>query len=163
MKTATMWKFVAVMLLLGALSGVAWSLLAEPAMWEVTESGIILTEAAASARFGVVVLFVVIGAVVSLGWGWLFAGRLHDRGPLIVPVAVFTALAAGLIAFVVGRWLGPSDPRSLDGLTIGGLVPQQLSIDSAAPLLVWPIAVLVPVIWRVYFSSDPRHRSRSGQ
>ena len=46
------------MLLLGVVGGLVWVWLAEPAEWEVTARGIILTEEAAQGQFRVIVTFV---------------------------------------------------------------------------------------------------------
>lgn len=145
------------MLALGLLGGVVWRLFAKPALWEVTDDGIVLTEDASTARFGVIVVFVVIGVVVSLGWGWYLGGRFHDARWPIVLVAAAAAFAAGVLAWGVGVWLGPPDPASVEGLGIGDTVPQQLGIDTFAPFVVWPIAALLSLLWRVYSAGDGSH------
>ncbi|MBK5217247.1 MAG: hypothetical protein JJE02_06645 [Propionibacteriales bacterium] len=157
MTPSALWRPVAAMLVFGALGGVVWRLLAKPALWEVTDRGIVLTEDASTARFGVIVVFVLIGVVVSLVWGWYLGGRFHAARWPIVLVAGVTAFVAGVLAWRVGVWLGPPDPSSVEGLGSGDTVPQQLEIDTLAPFLVWPIAALASLLWRVYSAGDGSH------
>jgi hypothetical protein len=135
-----------VMLALGVAGGLFWVWLAEPAQWEVTEQGIILTEDAARGQFEVVVAFVAIGAVLCLGWG-VAAGRvLREIGWRLVPVFAVFASAAALIAWRVGVALGPADPRDTVDPSLGDRLPAQLEIDAVAPFVVWPIFALAGLL-----------------
>ena len=146
-------KWVAAVLVLGALSGVAWLLLANPAEWEVTADGVILTEEGAKGRFGVIVTFVLIGIVASFVWGLVAGLKLHDVGWPLVPVFAIGALLASVIAWQIGAAFGPPDPASVTGSSVGDRLPQELTIDSFAPFLVWPIFALCGLLLAVYYSS----------
>lgn len=131
---------------LGVVSGLAWLWIAHPAEWEAREGGIVLTEAAARGQFSVIVVFVVIGLVVSLVGGWALVLAFPDLGWWTAPlVAVLTALAA-VIAWRVGVELGPPPPGSVTGAAVGDRIPSELAIDSVAPFLVWPIFGLAGVM-----------------
>ena len=135
-----------VMIVLGAVGGLLWLWLAEPAEWEVTQRGIILTEDAARGQFEVVVAFVGIGAVLCLVWG-LVAGRsLHDVGWPLVPLFVVAASVAALIAWRIGVALGPADPRETVHPALGDRLPAQLEIDAFAPFLAWPIFAVLGLL-----------------
>ena len=159
MTLSVFWRPVVAMLTLGALGGVVWKWFAKPALWEATDRGVVLTEDASTARFGVIVVFVVVGVVVSLVWGWYLGGRFSNASWPIVVVAAVAAFAAGVLAWRVGVWLGPPDPLSVEGLKIGDTVPQKLEVDTLAPFLVWPIAALLSLLWRVYSAGDDGHDS----
>lgn len=155
----TFLKATAAILLLGIIAGLLWLWLANPAAFKVTDQGAILDEQASKGRFGVIVTFVLIGVVIAFLWGF-FAGRvLHDRGWVMVPVFALLAIAAGLIAWKVGAILGPPDPATVKGAKLGDLIPQQLTIDTVAPFLVWPIFALIGQFLAVYLSSDRGHES----
>ncbi|MGA9101091.1 hypothetical protein [Aeromicrobium sp.] len=136
----------AAMLVLGAVGGLAWLWLADPAEWEVTARGIILTEEAARGQFAVVVTFIIVGAALSVGWG-LVAGRaLRELGWVLVPVFAAAAGLAGVIAWRLGAALGPSDPRETGNPSLGDRLPAQLDIDAVAPFLVWPMFALIGLL-----------------
>lgn len=146
-----------VMLLLGVVAGVVWIQLANPAEWEAREGGLVLTEAAARGQFSVIVVFVLIGAVASLLWGWGATWALPDLGWLLIPVAVVLTILAAVIAWRVGVELGPPPPGSVAGVAVGDRVPAQLSIDGVPPFLAWPIFALVGVIGATWAGSRSRH------
>lgn len=146
-------KWVVAVVALGTASGFAWLLLANPAEWEVTADGIILTEEGAKGRFGVIVTFVLIGIVASFVWGLAAGLKLHDLGWPLVPLFVLGTLLASVIAWRIGATFGPPDPASVTGTTVGDKLPQQLTIDSFAPFLVWPIFALFGLLLAVYYSS----------
>ncbi|MDQ3156764.1 MAG: hypothetical protein M3Q98_08570 [Actinomycetota bacterium] len=152
--------FVAV-LALGTASGFAWLLLANPAEWEVTTDGVILTEEGAKGRFGVIVTFVLIGIVASFVWGLAAGLRLNDIGWPLVPLFVLGALLASVIAWQIGAAFGPPDPASVTGTSVGDKLPQELTIDSVAPFLVWPIFALSGLLLAVYYSSGDVGPKRS--
>ncbi len=51
-----------------------------------------------------------------------------------------------MIAWRLGVRLGPPDPSSVKGASVGDHVPAKLAIDGMAPFLVWPIFGLVGLI-----------------
>ena len=134
------------MLVLGLAAGVVWQQLASPAEWEVRETGIVLTEAASTGSFSVIVMFVASGAVAALLLGCILAVTLRDLGWVTTPVVILMTLVAGAVAWRVGVLLGPPDPTTVRGLTVGDRVPSELAIDSVWPFLVWPIFGLVGLI-----------------
>lgn len=145
-----------VTVVLGILSGLAWLWIAKPAEWEAREGGIVLTEAAARGQFSVIVVFVIIGLVVSLVGGWLLVQTVPDLGWWAAPlIMVLTALAA-LIAWRVGVQLGPPPPDTVTGAAVGDRIPAELAIDSIAPFLVWPIFGLAGVMAATWASGRSR-------
>jgi len=135
-----------VMLVLGGVGGLLWLWLAEPAEWEVTTQGIILTEDAARGQFAVVVTFVTIGAVLCVLWGWAAGRSLRELGWVLVPVFASAAALASLAAWQVGVRLGPSDPREAVDPAIGDRLSASLEIDAVAPFLVWPMFALIGLL-----------------
>jgi hypothetical protein len=144
------------MLLLGIVSGLVWILLASPAQWEVREGGIVLTEAASRGQFSVIVVFVLIGIIVSLLWGWTATWLLADLGWLVVPLVVVMTSLAAVIAWRVGVELGPPPPGSVTGLAIGDRVPSQLVVDGLAPFLVWPVFGLIGAVGATWAGARSR-------
>lgn len=135
-----------IMLALGIAGGLLWLWLADPAEWEVTAQGIILTEDAARGQFAVVVTFVAVGAVLSLLWGWAAGRSLRELGWVLVPVFAAIASLAAVVAWQVGVRLGPSDPRDAVDPSIGDRLPSPLDIDAVAPFLVWPLFALIGLL-----------------
>jgi hypothetical protein len=134
------------MLVLGAVGGLAWAWLADPAEWEVTARGVVLTEEAARGQFAVVVMFVSIGGVLSFLWGWAAGHALRELGWLLVPLFAAASALAALIAWRVGVALGPSDPRDVVRPALGDRLPAPLQIDAVAPFLVWPMLALAGLL-----------------
>ncbi|MCW2829743.1 MAG: hypothetical protein JWP31_435, partial [Aeromicrobium sp.] len=130
---------------LGLAAGLTWLWLAEPARWEVRSNGIVLTEAAAKGQFSVVVTFIAIGAVVSLAWALCSALVLRDTGWVTTPFVIVLTVVAAVIAWGVGVTLGPPDPASVTGTSIGDRIPSSLGVDVAA-FLAWPLAGLVGLL-----------------
>ncbi|AXT84752.1 hypothetical protein C6I20_05780 [Aeromicrobium sp. A1-2] len=134
------------MLLLGIAAGVVWQQLASPAQWQVRETGIVLTEAASTGSFSVIVTFVAVGAVASLLLGCFLAVTLRELGWVTTPVLIAATLVAGVVAWRVGVQLGPPDPATVRGLSVGDRVPSELAVDTVWPFLIWPIFGLVGLI-----------------
>jgi hypothetical protein len=133
-------------LLAGLVGGLVWLWLAHPAEWEGRNGGLVMTEAAARGQFSVVVVFVLIGVVVSVVAGWLTVRLVPGLGWLAVPLVLVLTTLAGLVAWRVGVELGPPDPTTVPGIQDGDRVPARLAVDNVAPFLVWPIFGLVGVI-----------------
>jgi hypothetical protein len=136
----------AAMLLLGVAAGLMWLWLAEPAEWQVTERGIVLTEDAARGQFAVVVLFVGLGAGLCFAWGWAAGHALREAGWVLVPLFAGVAGAAALIAWRVGVALGPTHPQDVADPSLGDRLPSPLEIDAVAPFLVWPMFALLGLL-----------------
>lgn len=130
--------------LLGALGGAVWAGLADPALLEVRDQGIVLTESAATAAIDVVVLYLGVGVVLCVPLGVLVARRVP--GPRGVAVTIVASLVAAAVAYAVGRVLGPPDPSTVTGLVSGVRVPQQLGIGNVVPTVVWAAAGVVGLL-----------------
>ncbi len=134
------------MLVLGAAGGLLWLWLAEPAEWQVTERGIILTEDAARGQFAVVVTFVGLGAGLCFVWGLLAGRALRELGWVLVPIFAGVAGVAAVIAWRVGVALGPTHPRDVVDPSLGDRLPAPLDIDAVAPFLVWPMFAVLGLL-----------------
>lgn len=141
--------------LLGVVSGVVWSQLAEPGRWEVREAGIVLTEDASRGQFSVIVVFTLIGAIAALLWAAAMTLMARHGGWLLVAAVLVGSTLAGVLAWQVGMLLGPPPPESVSGLMLGDRVPDELRVDGIAPFLVWPIAALVGVLLGTWGQNDP--------
>lgn len=150
-----MWASVAAMLLMGVAAGVVWQHQAKPAEWLVRPDGsIVLTELAARDQFGVIVVFAIVGAVVSLIWGIGATLALRELGWRLTPLIVVTTLVAAVIAWQVGIELGPVGPQDAVDPGVGDLLPSKLEIDSLAAFFVWPIFGVVGLMLAEWLSKD---------
>lgn len=146
------------MLLLGIVAGLAWLWLADPAEWEVTARGIVLTESASQGQFSVLVTFVAVGALVSLAWGWGVGWRLQELGWVLTPLVVVMTVLAALVAWRIGVALGPPSPATVADPSLGDRIPAQLKVDGIVPFLVWPIFGLIGLVgatWATRRAPDP--------
>jgi hypothetical protein len=144
------------MLLLGVAAGLLWLQLADPARWEVRSDGIVLTEAAARGQFSVVVVFVLIGVIASLIWGWVATWMLADLGWLLVPLVIVLTTLAAVLAWRIGVELGPPPPATVAGVSVGDRLPSPLVVDGIAAFLVWPMAGLVGVVGATWSGARSR-------
>jgi hypothetical protein len=131
---------------MGVAAGFVWELLATPAEWEVRDTGIVMDEAASKGQFSVLVVFVAVGIVASLLLGSVLAWALRDAGWVVTPLVVAATVAASVIAWRLGILLGPPDPSSVKGVSVGDHIPARLAIDGLTPFLVWPIFGLIGLI-----------------
>jgi Na+/H+-dicarboxylate symporter len=150
---------VVAMLLLGVATGAVWQWQANPAEWEVRADGsIVLTEIAARDQFGVIVVFVIVGAIVSLIWGFATTFALRDLGWRLTPIVILTTLVAAVIAWQVGVALGPEGPQAAVDPNVGDLLPSKLKIDSIPPFLAWPLFGMLGVVLSTWMSKEaPDH------
>lgn len=150
-----LWLSVAAMLLLGVAAGAVWQWRAKPAEWEVRSDGsIVLTEIAARDQFGVIVVFVIAGAIVSLIWGFATTHALRDLGWRLTPLVVVTTLVAAVIAWRVGVELGPVGPQGAVDPGVGDRLPSKLAIDGISPFVVWPIFGVIGVLISMWMSKE---------
>lgn len=154
-----LWVAVVAMLLLGVATGVVWQWQATPAEWEVRADGsIVLTEAAARDQFGVIVVFVIAGAIVSLFWGLSTTPALRDLGWRLTPFVIITTLVAAVIAWQVGVALGPEGPQAAVDPGVGDRLPSKLEIDGITPFIVWPLFGMLGVVLSTWMSKEaPDH------
>lgn len=152
----------------GVLAGIVWASLAAPAALTVRPGGeIVLTENHAGAQFSVLMLFLAIGALVSVAWGVYCALRFAASGAWLIAWAALGAVIAAVLCWVVGIQLGPNDPRTLTHLTGGETVHDSLHVDSLAAFVVWPwcavlaagLVTLVRGPARGDNDADDRHRA----
>ncbi len=146
---------VAVMLLLGVVAGFVWEALAKPAEWEVRDGGsIVLTEIAARDQFGVIVVFVIAGAIASLVWGIVATLVLEDLGWRLTPLVIVATLAAAVIAWRIGVAIGPVGPREAVDPAVGDMLPSKLAIDGIAPFFAWPVFGVLGIVLTTWMSKD---------
>ena len=144
-RTIALW--VLALLVLAAGAGALWAALASPASWQVTDQGVVLTEAAATGQVGVELLYDGIGVVLCAVWGVAAGVRLRRVGWRIAPVVALACVAAALLAWQVGLLLGPPDPATVAAAAeVGDTIEAQLSVDARASFLVWPIAGLAGLL-----------------
>lgn len=145
---------IAAVLVVAVAAGIAWLVLAQPAQLESREQGLVLTEAASRAQFGVVVVFVLVGAVVSFTGAAVCAWLLPTREWFWVPVFALAAGVASLVAWQVGVRLGPGDPVTDGDVRVGDTVSAQLAVDAVAPFLVWPLFALLGLLFALWLAGD---------
>jgi hypothetical protein len=134
------------MLLLGVVGAVLWVQLAEPAQWEVRETGVVLTEAASHGQFSVIVTFMLVGVVLSLLWGAGVARAVPELGWALTPLAIVATSAAAVVAWRLGVAWGPPNPLSVRDAAVGERLPAALAVDIVAPFLLWPAGGLAGVL-----------------
>ena len=164
-------RWSAVMLVLGVVGGLLWVWQADPAEWDVTKDGILLSEDAVRGQFSVVVTFMLVGAALSFLWAWAAGHAMRDLGWVRVPFFAVAAVVAGLIAWRIGVWLGPAGPEQASSPEVGDHLASQLKIDAVAPFLAWPIFALLGLLWDAWWQrsdasdddvseqSEPSHRA----
>lgn len=139
-------------LALGVVSGVAWSLLVDPAEYTKVPGGSgEMGELDLAKRFGAdgwySVVAIVAGFLSGVGLTWWRTRDFRVTVALLVPGA---ALAAATMAYV-GRLLGPGDSgAALARVGRWDTVPVELVVSSLPVYLTWPIAVLagaLMVLW----------------
>lgn len=143
-------------LVLGAVCGGLWWLLAAPAEYVVTRDGGAMGELELSRRFGVDGWYAVIAAVVGFfsgaGLAWWRSRDPLLTTVLLVPGAVLSAAAMS----VVGGLLGPGNPdAALEAASRGDTVPVALTVTVTTCYLVWPIAVLLGALMVLWSSTGP--------
>ncbi|MEO6606016.1 MAG: hypothetical protein ABIN55_10420 [Aeromicrobium sp.] len=150
-----MWSSAAAMLLLGVAAGFAWERAAHPAEWLVRPDGsIVLTEAASRDQFGVVVVFVTVGAVTSLIFGIGATLAMRELGWRLTPLIVVATLLGAVVAWQVGIELGPVGPQDAVDPGVGDLLPSKLEIDSIAAFFVWPVFGVAGLMLAEWLSKD---------
>jgi hypothetical protein len=136
------------MLLLGAVCGVLWWLLATPAEFTKTKDGGVMDELQLARRFSAdatyVVIAVVAGLAAGLGLSWW-----RGRDPLLTSALLLLgSVLAAAAMLAVGHVLGPGDTEAaLDAARAGARVPEALDVGlpdhrTWTVYLAWPVGVL---------------------
>ncbi|GEO87801.1 hypothetical protein AFL01nite_01280 [Aeromicrobium flavum] len=151
--TRTAWAFLAT-----AASGVpaafVWWAFARPSQWLATESGLVLTEGNAQGRFQVVAVFTLVGLALGLVAGALVQRATRPSRWSTVVGLVAATVAASLVCWRLGVWLGPPAPQEATGLEVGDTVPAMLAVDAVVPFLVWPLTAVLGYTLALYLGSD---------
>jgi MFS family permease len=126
------WWLVA--FVLGVLSGVLWWAITDTATFTVTKDGTSLGDDEMRLQFGAIVSFVLIGAGVCALLGFAVAYVSDLSWPAIPAVALLCGQAA-VLAWLVGRLLGPDDPKRKG--PIGTKIQDALTVDAVAPFFAW--------------------------
>lgn len=150
----------------GALGGLVWWLVVEPAELTRTTDGSVMGEAELAKQFAsdgwYSVIAVVAGFLTGMALTWWRARDFLLTTVLLVPGA---AAAAAVMAWV-GRLLGPPDPDVvIKDLPRGATVPVELVVSAMSSYLMWPIAVLVGalmVLWSTVGVATSAAPPRSG-
>jgi hypothetical protein len=138
----------------GLVAGVLWPHLVHPVHVTRTSAGIVTGELDLSHRIDNDGWYSVLAAVGGLVLGVVLS--LWRRTNEVVTVLLVTAGAflAAWVSAVVGRALGPDDPRkALAHAAVGATAPDRVTVSAHAAYLVWPIAAVagaVLVLWRPF-------------
>lgn len=144
------------LLVLGAVCGVVWLLVAEPGHLERVRGGFqVPTEVDLARRFNAdgwySVIAIVAGFVSGLALTWWRSRDFLLTTLLLVPGAALAAAAMAL----VGHALGPPDPHLvLVSAHRGQVAPLQLEVSAKASYVMWPVAVLLGALMVLW--SSPR-------
>jgi len=144
----------------GVAAALLWSRLAEPAAWTVAERGLQMGQSAAGDEFGVPLAFAVIGLAGGLVLGFLIGIVARPVRWSLVVVAMAAAGMATLIAWQLGVALGPPDPSTVAGLTVGDTVPDRLAVTVPAAFLAWPVATVAGLLPGVALNPHARGEAR---
>ncbi|MGH3370667.1 MAG: hypothetical protein ACRDPR_11760 [Nocardioidaceae bacterium] len=149
--------------LLGALCGVLWWLLADPAVYTKMRGGEgAMGEIELSHRFDAdgwySVLATVAGFLAGMGLTWWRCRDVRLTTLLLLPGG---ALAAAVMA-LVGRVLGPENAdRALAAANPGDRVATELVVSADAVYLLWPIAALFGALMVLWSAPGPVEEDRS--
>jgi hypothetical protein len=123
-----------VLVVLGVLGGVVWSVVVTPAEFTKLANGGAMNEPALGAQFGADGWYAVIGGAAALVAGVVVTWwRSRDALLTAVLLLVGAVLAAVLMA-LTGHLLGPGDPRkALLAAKVGAKVPESLGLGVLPP------------------------------
>jgi hypothetical protein len=132
-------RWAAAALVLGALGGVAWKLLARPGIVTVTAQGAVTTEGEALHQFGNVMVYLGIGAIVCAVWAGALAVSGAHHGWKLVPFVAVMSLAAALEAKAVGLALSPDKVVVPKAARAGDTIPGILTMDAWSAVVAWAV------------------------
>jgi len=141
-------------LLLGAVCGVLWWLLVQPALFTKVHGGGSMSELQLGNEFNGDGWYAVIAAVTGILSGLCLTWwRSRDYLLLTVLLVPGAAVAATVMA-LVGHALGPGDPQAaLAAARAGQHLADQLPVAAWATYLVWPMGALVGALGVLWSSS----------
>lgn len=151
---------VAVLAVIVVLASFAWTFFATPPRLDMTEQGLIFGSEQLERRFGVMVVYLAIGAVAGLLWGgWALRVLGRIFGPAVVGVYLVLLTAAGAATDHLGVLLGPSDPREADptSFEVGQSVSDALALENPVFWLIWPVSGLIALVVVLYWQAEPLH------
>ncbi len=141
-------RVLGLLLVLGLLCGVLWSLVVTPAQFTKLATGGSMGEDQLGLMFAAdgwyVAIALVAGTVAGFGLSrWRVSDALRTSVLLVLGSAVAAAAMAG-----TGHLLGPGDPKTaLDAARLGARVPDQLTVDTVVVYLAWPVGVLLGALF----------------
>jgi hypothetical protein len=143
--------------LAGLAAGLLWWGVTDTATWSVTKDGPVMTDDNVRRQFGVIVNFVFIGAGVSLLLGFAVAFFSDVHWPA-VPLVALMAGQASVLAWGVGRVLGPDVPKRLG--PVGSRGHAALTVDSPAPFFAWAVFAVAGLLLGMWLF---RHESQESE
>lgn len=147
--------------LTGIAGAVVWAQLAEPARWTVAGRGLQMGQEAVAAQFGVSLAFAVVGVGGGLLLGFLLGVLARPVGWPLVIIAAGAGAVATLIAWQLGMMWGPPDPSTVDGVTAGDTIPDELAVTFPAAFLAWSIAAIAGLLPGVALNPSARAEARA--
>lgn len=136
-------------IVVGAVAGVLWASAVTLPNWQIDEatSIAVMSERGVTTVAGADVLFVIIGACVSLGLGLVSWRWFRALGWPVALIAVGAGLLAGLICWQTGQLFGPgSEAERIAAAAPGAVVTAALKLRSLSALAVWGFAAVTPVL-----------------
>lgn len=138
----------------GAVVGFLWLKLSPEVTVEIRADGAALYIEQARKLFDREAMFALLAAGAAVLLAVTSTARHRRR-----PVTVLLALVAGgclasLVAFGLGRLLGPGSVDPSSAGPVGSIVPVPLELDAWGVLLVWPIVAAVVVAVMTVFRDD---------
>lgn len=149
------------LLVVGAIGGVVWRLLARPGLVTLTPSGGVTTEAETLHQFGNVMIFIGIGATICFIWALALAFAAPQPGWTLVPFVTITAVVAAYLARAVGLLLSPDKVAVPKNADVGDTIPGILTMDAWSALIAWAVFGLGGLLLGTYLRAarEPSLRS----
>jgi hypothetical protein len=147
-------------LVVGAVAGLLWWVVSEPAKYTKGPAGLSMGEQELSRQFATdgwyAVIAVLAGFVSGVAVTWWRSRDFRITTVLLMPASVVAATTMA----AVGRLLGPDTPGA-DLVRRGGSVPAELAVSAVQVYLMWPIAMLAGALMVLWSSPEALPPSRS--
>lgn len=148
---------IGVLLVLGVLAGVLWSVLVTPAEFTKLPTGGSMGEDQLGRQFGADAWYVVIAVLTGLAAGAVLSWWRSSSVLVTSAALLLGAVVAAVAMAVTGHLLGPGDPETaLAAAKVGTAVPEALDVgirpvwplthylkDTLPVYLSWPVGVLI--------------------